>query len=184
MLMILVQGSFTINALNVKTNLTIHTSYMIDKKILDACCGSRMFWFDNKNPDVLFCDIRKESFVNSGGIIQSVEPDVISDFRNMDFPDNSFSLVVFDPPHRTDLTEGNWMDKQYGTLFPTWQQDLRLGINECMRVLKPNGVLIFKWNEKQISTKRILALLDHKPLFGHKTSRNTIWMTFMKQPQL
>lgn len=23
------------------------------KKILDACCGSRMFWFDCQNPDVI-----------------------------------------------------------------------------------------------------------------------------------
>ncbi|EBW8880518.1 SAM-dependent methyltransferase, partial [Salmonella enterica subsp. enterica serovar Enteritidis] len=26
------------------------------KTILDMCCGSRMFWFDKQNPDVLFCD--------------------------------------------------------------------------------------------------------------------------------
>lgn len=26
------------------------------KQILDACCGSRMFWFDKKNPHVEFCD--------------------------------------------------------------------------------------------------------------------------------
>lgn len=24
------------------------------KRILDACCGSRMFWFDKQNPDVEF----------------------------------------------------------------------------------------------------------------------------------
>ena len=24
------------------------------KKILDACCGSRMFWFDREHKDVLF----------------------------------------------------------------------------------------------------------------------------------
>ena len=27
------------------------------KTILDACCGSRMFWFDKENPNVDFCDI-------------------------------------------------------------------------------------------------------------------------------
>lgn len=31
------------------------------KKILDACCGSRMFWFDKKNPNVLFMDKRTET---------------------------------------------------------------------------------------------------------------------------
>ncbi len=29
------------------------------KQILDACCGSRMFWFDKKNPHVEFCDNRE-----------------------------------------------------------------------------------------------------------------------------
>lgn len=29
------------------------------KPILDACCGSRMFWFDRTNPDVVFMDRRK-----------------------------------------------------------------------------------------------------------------------------
>ena len=33
---------------------------MIDKRkrIIDVCCGSKMFWFDKNNPDVEFCDIR------------------------------------------------------------------------------------------------------------------------------
>lgn len=29
------------------------------KRVLDACCGSKMFWFEKDNPDVEFCDIRK-----------------------------------------------------------------------------------------------------------------------------
>lgn len=30
------------------------------KKILDACCGSGMFWFDKNNPDVIFADNREK----------------------------------------------------------------------------------------------------------------------------
>ncbi|MGT9596321.1 SAM-dependent methyltransferase, partial [Enterococcus faecalis] len=29
------------------------------KKILDACCGSRLFWFDKQNEQVLFIDNRE-----------------------------------------------------------------------------------------------------------------------------
>ena len=29
------------------------------QRILDACCGSRMFWFDKQNPDVVFADNRE-----------------------------------------------------------------------------------------------------------------------------
>ncbi|MEE6045263.1 class I SAM-dependent methyltransferase, partial [Avibacterium paragallinarum] len=31
----------------------------MQKPILDACCGSRMFWFDKQNPNVLFADNRR-----------------------------------------------------------------------------------------------------------------------------
>lgn len=151
-----------------------------DKKILDACCGSRMFWFDKTNPDVLFADIRSGDFEASNGRTVIVAPDVQVDFRNMPFEDSVFRLVVFDPPHRNDLTENNWMHHTYGRLFPSWEDDITKGFEECMRVLEPGGTLIFKWNEKQISTKRILSLLPQQPLFGHSTSKNTIWMAFMK----
>lgn len=30
-------------------------------KILDACCGSKMFWFDKENPNVTYMDIRRYS---------------------------------------------------------------------------------------------------------------------------
>lgn len=31
-----------------------------DKLILDACCGPRMMWFDKRNPQAVFMDIRDE----------------------------------------------------------------------------------------------------------------------------
>nr|DAF59972.1 MAG TPA: hypothetical protein [Siphoviridae sp. ctGz830] len=48
-----------------------------------------------------------------------------------------------------------------------------------MRVLKPNGTLIFKWNEEQIKLKEILKIIEHKPLFGNKRAK-THWLVFMK----
>ena len=32
------------------------------KIILDACCGSRMFWFDKENPLILFADMKSILF--------------------------------------------------------------------------------------------------------------------------
>jgi hypothetical protein len=40
-----------------------------------------------------------------------------------------------------------------------------------MRVLKPNGTLIFKWNEQQIPTARIIEIIGQKPLFGHTSGK-------------
>lgn len=39
------------------------------KIILDACCGSRMFWFDKKNPLALLLTLgTKNTFFVMGGI--------------------------------------------------------------------------------------------------------------------
>ncbi len=68
------------------------------KKILDACCGSKMFWFNKENPNVLFADIRSETYKLCDGRTLEVKPDIEADFRCMPFPDESFKMVVFDPP--------------------------------------------------------------------------------------
>lgn len=68
------------------------------KKILDACCGSRMFWFDKQNPDVIYADNREVETTLCDGRQLLIKPDVKMDFCNMPYPDNSFRIVVFDPP--------------------------------------------------------------------------------------
>jgi hypothetical protein len=152
------------------------------KLILDACCGSRMFWFDKENPNVTFADKRTESHVLCDGRQVEINPDIEMDFRDMPISDNSYKLVVFDPPHLKNLGKNSWMAKKYGILSATWQDDIRKGFSECMRVLEPNGILIFKWNETQIKVSEILKLTDYKPLFGHKSGKqsNTHWICFMK----
>ncbi len=152
------------------------------KKILDACCGSRMCWFDKDNPDTVFMDCRSEEHTLCDGRRLEIRPDVVGDFRKMPFPDNSFYLVLFDPPHLNNLGESSWLAKKYGRLLPSWEDDIRQGFEECMRVLKPNGTLIFKWNEQQIPTARIIEIIGQKPLFGHTSGKGgkTIWMCFLK----
>ncbi len=149
------------------------------KRILDATCGSRMIWFDKENPDVVYMDNRQLSTTLCDGRVLNINPDVIADFRDMPFPDNSFYLVVFDPPHLIRVGEKSWLAKKYGSLESTWQEDIRQGFRECMRVLKPNGVLIFKWNEEQVKLSEVLKAIDYKPLFGNRRSK-THWLVFMK----
>ncbi|EMM0854936.1 class I SAM-dependent methyltransferase [Morganella morganii subsp. morganii] len=154
------------------------------KPILDMCCGSRMFYFDKENPNVLFCDIRREQHILCDGRELDINPDVIADFRNLPFPDKSFEMVIFDPPHLVRAGENGWQRKKYGALDKeSWRDDLTKGFGEAMRVLKPNGILIFKWNETQIKTSEVLALTDYKPVFGHPSGKrsNTHWVTFMKE---
>lgn len=156
------------------------------KKILDACCGGRMFWFDKENPETLYIDnrrIKPEKLAN--GQTFEIAPESLMDFRKMSLKSESFHLIVFDPPHLSSPGRSSWMRKKYGALDPvTWKTDLRQGFSECFRVLKPNGVLIFKWNEHQIPVSEILKLAPYRPLFGHTSGRSsrTKWIAFMKTP--
>lgn len=108
-----------------------------------------MFWFDKQNEDVLYMDNRQLNDVLCDGRTLNINPDVIADFRDMPFADE------------------------------LWQFDIKQGFEECMRVLKTNGTLIFKWNEDQVPLKEVLQAIDHKPLFGNRRSK-THWLVFMK----
>ena len=152
------------------------------KPILDVACGGKMFYFNKSDSRVLFCDKRKIKTRLCDGREYEVNPDILADFTNLPFADNSFKLVVFDPPHllhNTDSVITGWQQIKYGALQGDWKSELKKGFAECFRVLEPNGILIFKWNEQQIKLKDILKLVDIEPLFGNKRS-DTHWVVFMK----
>lgn len=152
------------------------------KAILDPCCGSRMFWFDKKDDRAVFTDKRREQHTLCDGRELIIEPDMVMDFTDLQFDDEQFHMVVFDPPHLNKIGDSSWMAKKYGKLDKTWPLMIKDGFAECFRVLKPNGTLIFKWNETQILTKDILALTDQKPVVGHISGKraNTHWVCFLK----
>ena len=162
----------------------------MNARVLDPCCGSRMFWFDKDNPDVVYGDQRAETLTvtdQSHGRIGgtrtlSIAPDHLMDFTAMPFDESSFSLVVFDPPHLTRGGAESWMVAKYGKLTGDWREDLRKGFSECFRVLRPDGVLVFKWNETQVKAKEVLALTPVRPLVGHFTGHKnfTHWYVFIK----
>jgi len=157
-------------------------------EIIDLCCGSRMFWFDRQNPDVVFCDKRRESHTlidrssTGGSRTLIIDPDIQADFTSLPFADNSFSLVVFDPPHLIRNGRNSWLAKKYGKLGAGWRDDLRKGFAEGFRILKPEGVLIFKWNEHDIPVSQVLALTPEKPLIGNRCGKaaKSHWIVFMK----
>lgn len=149
------------------------------KTILDVCCGSKMFWFDKQNENTIYMDIREYDDVLCDGRELHIHPDIVGDFRDIPFPDNRFRMVVFDPPHLVRAGEKSWLAKKYGKLNESWQDDIKKGFEECMRVLEPYGTLIFKWNEDQIKLSEILKLIPFKPLFGN-TRAKTHWLVFTK----
>jgi len=161
----------------------------MNARVLDPCCGGRAMHFDRTNLDVIFGDQRSESITvkdsshRAGGTrTLRIEPDVLLDFRALPFPDCTFSLIAFDPPHLTRAGPKSWMAARYGKLGPDWRADLRAGFAECFRVLDTNGTLVFKWNETQVKLAEVLALTPHPPVFGQVSGRRgmTHWLVFLK----
>lgn len=171
----------------------------MDKIVLDVACGGRMFYFDKTDQRVLFCDNRTVDTELRDGRKFTVKPDVECDFTSLPFEDESFRLVVYDPPHLLRNTGKSKMADMYGSLseraaptgyqqikygalYTDWRDMLRRGFAECFRVLEPHGVLIFKWNETDIPVKEILKLSPVSPLFGNRSGKasKTHWICFMK----
>ena len=143
---------------------------MQNKFILDACCGTRMFWNDKNHSNVLYIDnrIREKGFAIDNDK-REIKPDIQMDFRNMNFKDNSFKMVVFDPPHIIRNSEAGVYSRVYGILSrDTWKEDIGKGFKECWRVLDDYGTLIFKWSESSIKLKEVLEIINQQPLIKHK----------------
>jgi len=158
--------------------------------VLDACCGSRAMWFNKEDSRTIYLDRREEECLIDTGqgnpYTITIAPDVLGDFTELPFPDESFYHVVFDPPHHTakHFTEATSnTQKYYGILLPGWEEMLADGFRECFRVLKHGGTLVFKWGSREIPLERILALTPENPLYGHKSGKKatTHWVAFLKQ---
>jgi ubiquinone/menaquinone biosynthesis C-methylase UbiE len=145
-----------------------------------------MFWFNKNHPSVVFMDIRKTEKIKAcDGRTIHVNPDIVADFRNIPFPAQTFYHVIFDPPHLRGAGKNGWMAQKYGALGSDWREVISEGFHECMRVLKPYGTLIFKWNEHSIKVSEVIKVIGVEPLYGHRTlqSSKTIWMAFLKEPK-
>lgn len=75
------------------------------------------------------------------------------------------------------------MRKKYGKLPENWRPIIRDGFKECMRVLKTNGTLVFKWCEIDIPTREIIQAVGVTPMYGHRSGKKsqTHWLCFIKE---
>lgn len=126
-------------------------------EVLDVSAGKRMVWANRSNPRAWFLDRRQE-----------VGPDVVADSRALPFADASFDLAVFDPPH-ANLGQNGRMAERYGYFTAAEITDLLRGTSrELHRVLRPEGLVAFKWNDHDRRLESALALMpEFEPLVCH-----------------
>ena len=167
--------------------INIIQTKMEDKFILDVCCGGRCFWFDKQHPNTLYIDNRvREKGHSDDRFNHCIKPDRVMDFRNLEYKDKTFKMIIMDPPHLIGKPDGCRMTKKYGSWNKdTWRKELKQGFEEAWRVLEDYGVLIFKWNEASIKKKDVLEVLEKEPLIGHPVQSKipTHWFVFMKIPE-
>jgi SAM-dependent methyltransferase len=66
-------------------------------------------------------------------INQELKPDIVANSSNIPFKENSFDLILVDPPYSKEDAE------KYGYPMPNRKKAL----HECYRVLKPNGFVVW-----------------------------------------
>ena len=89
------------------------------KLILDPASSMRSFYFDKKDPRVLFGDIREdETHLLTNGQTIKIKPDEVMDFRAIPYPDESFQsqAVACMYPDRREigvLKHDPWLSYNY-----------------------------------------------------------------------
>ena len=153
--------------------------------VLDPCCSSRSMWFpsNKENPYVLYMDrrIEKKGQTTSKNGIWPIElqkgwncdPDMIGDYRNLPFDDETFYHIVWDPPHLIRNTSGI-ISMKYGHLGEEWSKDLAEAFNELWRVLRLWGTMVLKWNSIDIGLKEVTSKFPIEPQYGTRSKKGVV----------
>ncbi len=161
--------------------------YLNGRPVLDVCCCGKLFYYEKNTPVVTFQDIRQGIFEAGKGRNVVVNPDRLEDFTKLSYqdggPTEGFSLVVFDPPHLKKAGPHSFMRAKYGVLEKDWEKELRQGFLQCFRVLRDEGILIFKWSTSDIPINEVLKLSPYRPLLGDQRGP-TRWTAFIKSESM
>jgi tRNA G10 N-methylase Trm11 len=142
--------------------------------ILDATAGNRSIYTYKYSRNIIYLDRQKQL---------KIKPTIFADDMFLPFKDSVFDMIIFDPPHQW-TTKGTTTTPPYsipqgwkyvkllgirgGTYYGAEQYSSKAGLikyiynaqKEFKRVLKDDGVLLFKWCEVEMDIKRILALFQ------------------------
>src|SRR5690554_5638380 len=133
--------------------------------VLDAGCGRGSWLYPDAS--VLRVDIRSE-----------VCPDLVADVRELPLTDQSFDLVLWDPPHLNTGREsvfaaeyGHWTQADIYTL-------LSEGSRELARIAKPTCSLVLKWGGKDVPLRKVIQRMPlWRPLVGTRALRKATSQT-------
>lgn len=138
----------------------------LSMEILDITMGHRGMQKEvrerfNITGSILSVDIRPQ-------MTNGMRPDIVADSRALPLGDDSFDLVLFDPPFSFHNSKscGN---KEYNRFYVTYGLNLYTSraelasymertFREILRILKPGGACLLKWSESRIKLDFPLSL--------------------------
>lgn len=154
-----------------------------DWHTLDATYGRGTWWKKWRPKDLVIHDIKMDGV----------------DFRHLPHADNEFDAVILDGPYKLNGTATIEVDERYGVeKYATWRerhQLIRDGMTECLRVLKPRGILLVKC-QAQVSSGKIrwqpfeftqhgieqgAELVDRLNMLGHRPQPNGTRQIYSRQ---
>jgi hypothetical protein len=137
----------TIQAFGWKDNATLFAEAVAplylpaDAWVLDPTYGKGGFWKKYMPPRLVAHDLKFDGV----------------DFRWLPEADEAFDVAVFDPPYKLNGTPDDDVDERYGVdekaTIAERHSLIEAGIAECVRVLRPNGLLMVKCMD-QVSSGR------------------------------
>lgn len=112
-----------------------------EAKVLDVTANERRMWRGVNWPSVTYADIDP-----------AMKPDIVADFRALPVADNSFDVLVFDPPHLPSAAASKESDQRFAGNYGLGHAPKADNISsyfppflaEATRVLKPEGMIFAK----------------------------------------
>lgn len=138
--------------------------------ILDATAGNRTIWQHKNSKNIIYIDSQRKL---------TTKPTIFADNTYTPFLDNIFSTIFYDPPHDWGSKEGyhpeyyieikRWAAKHKPFAFTYYGWDVYQSYQELLhhifkaqkefyRILKPDGLLWFKWCEIRKPLNKVITL--------------------------
>lgn len=102
--------------------------------------------------------------------------DAVKELRKL--PDNSCDIIIADPPYNIGKDFGNNHDKRELGEYIEW---CKSWINECIRVMKPTGVLFIYGFSEILSHLSVEIPIDKRWLIWHYTNKNVASLNFWQR---
>lgn len=102
--------------------------------------------------------------------------DVIDEIKKL--PDESCDVVVVDPPYNIGKDFGNNIDKRELKEYIAWCKEW---INECIRVMKPNGTIFIYGFSEILAHLSVEISLPKRWLIWHYTNKNVASLNFWQR---